>query len=70
MAVCVAVTVVNPYGLSLWRYVSTEVLHGTNRLYIAEWQPPGLDSDPWSAAALAFMTAVLVIAGSTAQIYH
>jgi hypothetical protein len=70
MAVCLAVTLVNPYGLSLWRYVSTEVLHGTNRLYIAEWQPPGLDSDPWSAAALLSMTVVLLIAGAAAQICH
>jgi hypothetical protein len=63
LAVSLAVTAVNPHGLRLWQYVLTEIIHGTNRAYIAEWQPVGLDRDPWSAVALGFMTIVLIVVG-------
>lgn len=68
LAACLAITAINPQGVRLWQYVSTEILHDTNRTYIAEWQPLGWDRDPWSAAAVAFMTAVLLIVGFTAQL--
>lgn len=70
LAACTSITLINPHGIRLWQYVLTEVLHDTNRRHIAEWQPPGTDSDPWSAVALTFIAVVLLIAGSTAQMHH
>jgi hypothetical protein len=61
---CVASTLVNPQGWRLWSYVLTEVGHGTNRKYIAEWAPVSLTSgDVWSSGALAVVTILLVVAG-------
>src|SRR5262249_7607000 len=34
-----AATLVNPFGLGLWRYVLTEMTHTTNRDLIDEWLP-------------------------------
>lgn len=70
LAACALVSLINPQGLRLWQYVLTEVLHGTNRRYIAEWQPPGLDRDPWSAVALTLIASVLLVVGSTAHMNH
>jgi hypothetical protein len=70
LGACTLVSVLNPQGPRLWQYVLTEVLHDTNRRYIAEWQPAGLNSDLWSSVALTFIAVVLLIAGVTAQTYR
>ena len=61
LGACTAVTFVNPMGVRLWRYVITELLHGTNRRYTVEWGPASLRTDAWSAAALTLITATLLI---------
>lgn len=63
LAACFAATFVSPWGIALWRYVLTELLHGTNRRYISEWEPAGLRSDPWSWTALAVITGTLAAVG-------
>ncbi|MGH9387173.1 MAG: hypothetical protein ACRD2N_23125 [Vicinamibacterales bacterium] len=70
LAGCALISLINPHGIRLWQYVLTEVVHDTNRRYIAEWRPPGPASDPWSAVALTFITVVLLIAGWAAQVCH
>ena len=69
-AACVLVSFVNPHGDDLWRYVLTEVTHGTNRRYIAEWQPVSWERDPWSATALTFITLMVIGVGWIAQRRH
>ena len=61
LAACLAATFVNPLGWRLWGYVLTELTHSTNREYIAEWGPPSLRVDPWSAVALTVLTAALAV---------
>jgi hypothetical protein len=46
----------------LWRYILTELLHGTNRQFIAEWSPASLTVDPWSGVALIVLSAALLMA--------
>jgi hypothetical protein len=70
LSACTLMTAINPQGLRLWQYVLTEVGQDTNRLRIAEWRPPGPESDPWSAVVLTFMTIVLLIASRAAQIHR
>jgi hypothetical protein len=60
----VAATFVTPQGVHLWRYVATEMTHGTNRQYIAEWAPISFShGDVWSSLALA-AAAALVAGGA------
>lgn len=61
LVACTAVTFVNPMGVRLWRYVITELMHGTNRRYTVEWGPASFHTDAWSAAALILITATLLI---------
>lgn len=67
LAACFAVTFVNPWGIGLWRYVLTELLHTTNRQYIAEWMPASLGRDPWSWTTLVVITATLALVCWMAQ---
>jgi hypothetical protein len=57
------VTLVNPQGWQLWHYVLTEVSHGTNRRYIAEWLPTLQAGDVWSTTTIALLTVILLITG-------
>ena len=59
LAACTAATLINPWGVRLWQYVITELLHDTNRRHIAEWGP-GWTVDPWSMFALSSAAATLV----------
>jgi hypothetical protein len=63
LGACCAATFVSPWGIALWRYVLTELLHGTNRRYISEWMPASLQRDPWSWTALAAITGTLAAVG-------
>jgi hypothetical protein len=68
LVACVASTFLNPQGWRLWSYVLTEVVHGSNRQYIAEWAPASLtDGDLWSSWALAVLAVILVAVGSLAS---
>ncbi|MEO8076594.1 MAG: hypothetical protein ABI818_09720 [Acidobacteriota bacterium] len=58
-----AATFVTPLGFRLWGYILTELSHGTNRRYIAEWGPASLSNDPWSAVMLTLISATLTLAG-------
>ena len=58
-----AVTFLNPMGSGLWRYVLNEILHSTNRRYIAEWRPALLAGDYWSTVSLTLMVLMLVAVG-------
>jgi hypothetical protein len=61
LAACTGATFVNPFGVRLWIYVLTELSHGTNRRYIAEWAPATFTNDPWSAAMLTLISATIVL---------
>ena len=61
LVACVGATLINPFGWRLWAYVLAELTHGTNREYIAEWGPPSLQVDPWSALALTVLTAIFAV---------
>jgi hypothetical protein len=67
LAACALVTCINPQGLTLWSYVLTELTHGTNRQYIAEWRPPSLSNDPWSLIVLTLIAAMLLVVGIVAH---
>jgi hypothetical protein len=61
---CLLVSFVNPNGTRLWSYVLTEMVHGTNRRYIAEWGRASLSSgDVWSSLALTVVAALVVASG-------
>ena len=65
---CGVVTFANPQGPRLWAYVLTEITHGTNRRYIAEWAPVSLTTgDVWSTVGLAIVVLLLVGAGWSAS---
>jgi hypothetical protein len=61
LAACTGATVVNPLGVRLWFYVLTELAHGTNRRYIAEWAPASFATDAWSTVMLTLIGAMLVL---------
>ena len=63
LAVSVLLTLLTPNGPRLWTYVVTEVLHNTNRRFIAEWSPPSFGNDPWSLIAITILTGSLAIVG-------
>jgi hypothetical protein len=67
LTACFAVTFINPLGYRLWGYVLTELSHGTNRRFIAEWAPPSLARDPWSTVMLALIGTTLVLVGWLAR---
>jgi hypothetical protein len=67
LGVCAAVTLLNPRGIDLWRYVITELVHPTNRQYIAEWGPAHTSRDRWSFAALIVTCFCLALAGWLSQ---
>jgi hypothetical protein len=50
-------------GIRLWGYVLTELLHGTNRQYIAEWRPVSFSTDAWSTIVLGLITIILATVG-------
>jgi hypothetical protein len=63
-AASLAATVINPHGPKLWSYVITEMVHGTNRHYIAEWGPASLSGgDVWSSLALTILAALVAAGG-------
>ncbi len=58
-ATAVAATLINPYGLGLWRFLASTV--GPSRRFIAEWGPVYTDIallGPWCVFALIAVTAV------------
>jgi len=67
LAASVLVTFLNPNGPRLWMYVVTEMLHNTNRRFIAEWAPTSLRNDPWSAIAITILVSALAIVGAIAH---
>jgi len=67
LAACVTVTFATPWGSRQWVYVLTELSHGTNRQFIAEWRPPGLSVDPWSWVVLTMIAGTLIGVGWLAQ---
>jgi hypothetical protein len=66
LAACTLATLVNPLGIQLWRYVITELTHGTNRRYISEWSPASFSTDPWSTAVLTLLALAWVLVGAAA----
>ncbi|MEO7193063.1 MAG: hypothetical protein ABI051_18600 [Vicinamibacterales bacterium] len=62
LAACCAVTLATPWRLDLWRYIAAELVHGTNRRYVAEWQPVSWAREPWSAISLAAILGALTLA--------
>ncbi len=64
-----AATLLNPFGLGVWRYVLTEMTHSTNRDLIAEWAPllKFSDLDMWTVLLVVLLLAVLLFAGLLAQ---
>jgi hypothetical protein len=62
-------TLLNPFGLGLWRYVLTEMTHSTNRELIAEWSPLLQPSnlDPWTVLLVVLLLGVLLFAWLLAQ---
>lgn len=60
---CLAVTLINPYGLDFWRYLIPALLHP--RLRILEWRPlPALAWDDFFAFRLLFvLTGIALTAG-------
>lgn len=70
LGACTLVTFINPLGPTLWGYVLTELLHGSNRRYIAEWRPPSVSNDPWSLIVLTLLTATVVVIGLMAHRQH
>jgi hypothetical protein len=67
LGACTAVTLLNPRGVGLWRYVLTELMHPTNRQYIAEWGPTHSSGDLWSFAALTVTCLCLALGGWISQ---
>jgi hypothetical protein len=62
-------TLLNPFGLGLWRYVLTEMTHSTNRELISEWLPllDPSDMDPWTVLLVGLLLGVLLFAWLLAQ---
>jgi hypothetical protein len=62
-------TLLNPFGLGLWRYVLTEMTHSTNRDLIPEWLPllHPADLDPWTVLLVMLLLGVLLFASLMAQ---
>jgi hypothetical protein len=62
-------TLLNPFGLGLWRYVLTEMTHSTNRELIGEWLPllHPAEMDPWTVLLVMLLLGVLLFAGLLAQ---
>jgi hypothetical protein len=67
LAACTLVTFVNPLGPTLWGYVLTELSHGSNRRYIAEWRPASFSNDPWSLIVLTLLTLTVLVVGLVAH---
>lgn len=70
LGACTLVTFINPLGVRLWAYVLTELTHGTNRRYIAEWAPASFATDPWSTILLTLLSATVLVVGFGAQRRH
>jgi hypothetical protein len=68
LAACVLATLVNPKGVALWVYVVTEILHGTNRQFIAEWGPLLASGDVWSLSAHVSIAIALFVLGGLAHV--
>jgi hypothetical protein len=66
LGACTLVTFINPLGPMLWGYVLTELSHGSNRKYIAEWSPPSFSNDPWSLIVLTLLTVTVLVVGLVA----
>jgi hypothetical protein len=67
LGACAVMTLINPLGATLWGYVLTELLHGSNRRYIAEWMPASFSNDPWSLIVLTLLTMTVVFVGLVAH---
>jgi hypothetical protein len=62
-------TLLNPFGLGLWRYVLTELTHSTNRELIDEWMPllHSSNLDSWTVLLVVLLLGVLLFAWLMAQ---
>ena len=60
-AASVLATLVNPYGVGMWRFLAETVRLGRD---IAEWQP--ITSHPWSHVAMWVLSLTIGVAGSIA----
>ncbi len=60
---CLAVTLINPYGLDFWRYLIPALLHP--RLRILEWRPlpPLARDDFWGFRLLFVLTVIALVVG-------
>jgi hypothetical protein len=67
LAACAAVTFANPRGVRLWQYVVTEMLHDTNRRFVAEWRPAHASGDMWSLISLTVITVTVAVLGCLAR---
>jgi hypothetical protein len=66
-AACVAVTLMNPYGLNFWRYLIPAILHPRAR--IAEFRPPPLLAwDDFWGFRLVFVVVVVAVAAGWRRI--
>jgi hypothetical protein len=68
LTVCLAATLLNPFGLDLWRYILTELTHDTNRRYIDEWMPLlRFDPHAWTILTVFLLLGALAFVGLLAQ---
>ena len=67
LAACAAVSFANPGGVRLWQYVVTEMLHDTNRRFVAEWRPAHASGDQWSLISLTVITVTILVLGCLAR---
>jgi hypothetical protein len=66
---CLIASLLNPFGLDLWRYVLTELTHNTNRLYNDEWMPLlRFDPHAWTIVTVFLLLGVLLLTALFAQL--
>lgn len=65
---CFAGSLLNPLGWRLWPYLATEFGHKDNGKYLQEWQPVSIQEQPWTAALLGLLLALLVLLTVLAQL--
>jgi hypothetical protein len=68
LALSFGASLLNPFGLDLWRYILTEMTHDTNRLYNDEWMPLWRwDRHEWSIMITLLFLAALIAVGAFAM---
>jgi hypothetical protein len=60
---CLAATLLTPFGGELWRYLATELTQEVNHQYLDEWMPLWRPRHVWSAATFVFLSGLLLATG-------